>query len=142
MSSSPSAVASLAVVLKGLEVNAQRGDELRRVLCAHTARVLERLDELGVYTPNESGYPIVEIPLSDHRRISEVGRFLFHNGVYVTLAAYPLVPKAEVGFRVQLTSANTDEQVDTLLAAIEDLAERGELRRVGEEVTESVEAAA
>jgi 8-amino-7-oxononanoate synthase len=60
----------------------------------------------------------------------------------VTLAAYPLVLKAEVGFRVQLTAANTDEQVDTLLAAIEDLAERGELRRVGEEVIESVEAAA
>jgi 8-amino-7-oxononanoate synthase len=129
-------------VLKGLDVNASRGDELRRVLCAHTMRVLERLDELGVYTPNESGYPIIEIPLRDHHRISEVGRFLFNNGVYVTLAAYPLVPKNDVGFRVQLTSANTDEQVDTLLAAIEDLADRGELRLDGEEITDPVEAAA
>jgi 8-amino-7-oxononanoate synthase len=129
-------------VLKGLEVNAARGDELRRVLCDHTLRVLQRLDELGVYTPNESGYPIIEIPLRDHQRISEVGRFLFDNGVYVTLAAYPLVPKNDVGFRVQLTSANTDEQVDTLLAAIEDLAERGELRLDGEEANDTVEAAA
>jgi len=140
--SGPSPVASLAVVLKGLEVNAVRGDELRRVLCDHTLRVLQRLDELGVYTPNESGYPIIEIPLRDHQRISEVGRFLFDNGVYVTLAAYPLVPKNDVGFRVQLTSANTDEQVDTLLAAIEDLAERGELRLEGEEANDTVEAAA
>jgi GT2 family glycosyltransferase len=37
----------------------------------------------------------------------------------VTLAAYPLVPKAEVGFRAQLTAANTTEQVDALLAALE-----------------------
>jgi 8-amino-7-oxononanoate synthase len=140
--SGPSPVASLAAVLKGLDVNATRGDELRRVLCAYTARVLDRLDELGVYTPNESGYPIIEIPLSDHRRIAEVGRFLFDRGVYVTLAAYPLVPKVDVGFRVQLTSANTDEQVDTLLAAIEELAERGELRLEGEEATDTVGAAA
>jgi 8-amino-7-oxononanoate synthase len=140
--SGPSPVASLAAVLKGLDVNASRGDELRRVLCRLTARVLEHLDELGVYTPNESGYPIIEIPLSDHRRISEVGRFLFNNGVYVTLAAYPLVPKVDVGFRVQLTAANTDEQVDTLLAAIAELAERGDLRLDGEEITDPVEAAA
>ena len=33
----------------------------------------------------------------------------------MTLAAYPLVPKSEVGFRVQLTAANTDAEVDLLI---------------------------
>jgi 8-amino-7-oxononanoate synthase len=112
------------------------------VLCRHTMRVLDCLDELGVQTPNRSGYPIVEIPLSDHTRIGEVGRFLFHRGVYVTLAAYPLVPKAEVGFRAQLTAANTDEEVTTLIEALCELAERGDLRRVGDDVVETVEVAA
>jgi 8-amino-7-oxononanoate synthase len=46
----------------------------------------------------------------------------------VTLAAYPLVPKDEVGFRVQLTAANTVEEVDRLIAALEELAARGDLR--------------
>jgi 8-amino-7-oxononanoate synthase len=46
----------------------------------------------------------------------------------VTLAAYPLVPKDEVGFRAQLTAANTDAEVDMLIAAIEELAEAGELK--------------
>ena len=46
----------------------------------------------------------------------------------MTLAAYPLVPKAEVGFRVQLTAINTDAEVDTLIAALTELAERGELQ--------------
>ena len=54
--------------------------------------------------------------------------FLFDRGVYVTLAAYPLVPKDEVGFRVQLTAINTDEEIDRLISALEELVERGELR--------------
>jgi len=83
---------------------------------------------LGVETPNRSGLPIIEVPLRDHRRIDAVGRFLFDHGVYVTLAAYPLVPKDEVGFRIQLTAANTDDEVDTLIRAVEALAEAGELR--------------
>jgi len=60
-----------------------------------------------------------------------VGQFLFDRGVYVTLAAFPLVPKADVGFRVQLTAANTDAEVATLCAAIEELAHLGELRPAG-----------
>jgi len=38
------------------------------------------------------------------------------------------VPKDEVGFRVQLTAANTDAEVDRLIAALEELVARGELR--------------
>ena len=90
--------------------------------------MLDCLARLGVYTPNHSGFPIVEIPLRDHQRIDAVGRFLFERGVYVTLAAYPLVPRDEVGFRVQLTAANTDAEIDMLIAALEELAAAGELR--------------
>jgi 8-amino-7-oxononanoate synthase len=126
--SGPSPVASLAGVLVGFDVNENRGDELRRVLSERTRRVLGCLHRLGIHTPNNSGFPIVEIPLRDHLRIDAVGRLLFERGVYVTLAAYPLVPRDEVGFRVQLTAANTDAEVDTLIAAIEELANRGELR--------------
>ena len=46
----------------------------------------------------------------------------------MTLAAYPLVPKHEVGFRIQLTAANTAAEVDSLIAALEALAGAGELR--------------
>ena len=55
----------------------------------------------------------------------------------MTLAAYPLVPKDEVGFRIQLTAANTDEEVDTLIAALEELAAGGELRLRDEELEEA-----
>ena len=95
-------------------VRGQRAPRRRaaRELYRHTARVLDAVARLGVRTPNHSGLPIIEIPLRDHTRIDAVGRLLFERGVYVTLAAYPLVPKDEVGFRVQLTAANTDAEVD------------------------------
>jgi 8-amino-7-oxononanoate synthase len=126
--SGPSPVASLATVLTGLEVNERRGDALRADLYALTARVLDALRRLDVETPNRSGLPIIEIPLRDHARIDAVGRFLFERGIYVTLAAYPLVPRDEVGFRVQLTAANTVDEVDQLILALEELVDRGELR--------------
>ncbi len=126
--SGPSPVASLATVLAGFDVNESRGDELRATVFRHSSRVLDAMARLGVHTPNTSALPIIEIPLRDHERIDAVGRLLFDRGVYVTLAAYPLVPKNEVGFRAQLTAANTDAEVDALIAAIEELADRGELQ--------------
>src|SRR3954462_13913859 len=131
--SGPSPAASLATVLAGFDVNERRGDALRAELGRLTHRVLDELDRLDVVTPNHSGFPIIEIPITDHRRIDEVGRVLFDRGVYVTLAAYPLVPKDEVGFRVQLTSANTDAEVDRLIETLEELSDRGELRLRSEE---------
>jgi 8-amino-7-oxononanoate synthase len=129
--SGPSPVASLATVLAGFDVNEKRGDALRQVLFDRTKRVLDCLERLGVHTPNHSGFPIIEIPLRDHLRIDAVGRLLFDRGVYATLAAYPLVPRDEVGFRVQLTAANTDAQIDTLISALEELADAGELQTCG-----------
>jgi 8-amino-7-oxononanoate synthase len=126
--SGPSPVASLATVLAGFDVNEARGDALRAKLWGLTDRVLTAIRRLGIETPNRSGLPIIEVPLRDHVRIDAVGRFLFDHGVYVTLAAYPLVPKDEVGFRIQLTAANTDAEIDALIASLEALAAAGELR--------------
>jgi len=128
--SGPSPVASLATVLAGLDVNEQRGDKLRASLWQKTQRVLSALDELGVYTPNTSGFPIIEVPLVRDEDIAEVGRFLFRHGIYVTLAAYPLVPRHEVGFRLQVTAANTDEEIEQLVETLGKLAASFELQPV------------
>jgi len=131
--SGPSPVASLATVLEGLRVNDARGDQLRAKLHHLTARVLGRLGELGVYTPNHSGFPIIEVPLADPDSVDEVGNLLFDRGIYVTMAVYPLVPRDEVGFRLQLTAANTDEQVDHLCVVLGEVAERFKLQRAAGE---------
>jgi 8-amino-7-oxononanoate synthase len=126
--SGPSPVASLATVLTGLEVNEKRGDSIRAGLWRKTAAVLEQLDRLGVHTPNHSGFPIIEVPLARHEDIDAVGRFLFDNGIYVTLAAYPLVPRNEVGFRIQVTAANTDAEIEQLNDVLGRLVNRFDLQ--------------
>jgi 8-amino-7-oxononanoate synthase len=126
--SGPSPVASLATVLAGFDLNEKRGDVIRADLWEKTNRVLRRLDRLGIHTPNESGFPIVEIPLARHEDIDSVGRFLFERGIYVTLAAYPLVPKSEVGFRIQITAANTRAEIDQLLDVLGEVANRFDLQ--------------
>jgi 8-amino-7-oxononanoate synthase len=131
--SGPSPVASLATVIEGLNVNDRHGDDLRAELHRLTHRTLDRVRELNIATPNESGYPIIEISLADPDDIDAVGDYLFDRGIYVTLAAYPLVPRNEVGFRVQLTAANTDEQVDHLNEVLGEVAERFQVIAEGDE---------
>jgi len=126
--SGPSPVASLATTLAGFEVNDRRGDAIRADLWKKTADVLDCLDRIGAHTPNRSGFPIIEVPLARHEDIDAAGRFLFENGIYVTLAAYPLVPRDEVGFRIQLTAANTTAQVEQLNDVLGRLASRFDLQ--------------
>jgi 8-amino-7-oxononanoate synthase len=126
--SGPSPIASLASALVGLQINDTRGDELRAVLHARTRRVLDHLDKLGVTTLNTSGFPIIEVPLQDPDDLPRAGRFLLDHGIYATLAFYPGVPRHQVGFRLQLTAANTDQQVTQLLAALDQLADTIPLR--------------
>jgi 8-amino-7-oxononanoate synthase len=126
--SGPSPVASLATTLAGLEVNEKRGDTYRFEMYRKTRRVMDRLHELEIYTPNQTGFPLIEVPLANHEDIDTVGRYLFDRGVYVTMAAYPLVPKDEVGFRIQITAANTDEEIDHLIEVLTSLKDRFKLQ--------------
>jgi 8-amino-7-oxononanoate synthase len=132
--SGPSPVASLATTIAGLDVNERRGDALRADLWAKTQRVLDCLETLGARTPNSDGFPIIEVPLARADQVGDVGKFLFENGIYVTLAAYPLVPRSEVGFRIQLTAANTDGEIDQLIDVLGKLANRFDLQPATERV--------
>ena len=122
--SGPSPIASLATALEGLKVNERRGDLLRQAIHRKTHRILDALAMMGIATPNTSGYPIIEIPLAKSDDLDEVGRHLFRRGIYVTVAAYPLVPQDQVGFRIQITTANSDDQVDHLIEVLGELAGR------------------
>jgi 8-amino-7-oxononanoate synthase len=129
--SGPAPTASLATVLAGMSVNAKRGDAIRADLFRKSMKVLDHVRGLGVYTPNETNTPIIELPLAAGEDIDAVGKLLWDRGIYVTLAAYPLVPRDQVGFRAQVTAANTDAEIDELNAVITELAAAGRLRKAG-----------
>jgi len=82
-----------------------------------------------VATSNVSGFPLVELALADAADLDAVGRHLFDRGVYVTLAPYPVVPRKEAGFCIQLTAANTPDQVDHLLTVLQEVDDRFGFRR-------------
>ena len=126
--SGPSPIASLATTIAGLDVNAKRGDLYRFETYRKTKKVLDTLRDLDIYTPNQSGYPLIEVPLADHTDIDVVGRYLFDRGIYVTMAAYPLVPKEEVGFRLQITAANADDEIAQLCDVLGEINERFQLQ--------------
>ncbi|MDT9692820.1 aminotransferase class I/II-fold pyridoxal phosphate-dependent enzyme [Streptomyces sp. P9(2023)] len=128
--SGPSPTASLATALAGLDVNAERGDAIRADLHRKTTRILDHVRALDIATPNTDGLPIIEIPLADADDLEAVATFLWGRGIYVTLASYPLVPRDRVGFRIQVTAPNTDEEIDQLNAALTDLSRRFALQRV------------
>ncbi|GAA1969273.1 pyridoxal phosphate-dependent aminotransferase family protein [Catenulispora subtropica] len=120
--SGPSPTASLATVLAGLAVNRTRGDEIRGRLWHKTARVIDHVRKLGLSTPNTSGFPIIELPAREPSDIDEIATVLWERGIYVTLAAYPLVPRDQAGFRIQVTAANTEKEIDQLNETITELA--------------------
>ncbi|GIM90967.1 2-amino-3-ketobutyrate CoA ligase [Paractinoplanes toevensis] len=126
--SGPAPVASLATVWAGLDVNEKRGDELRGHLYRLTAKLLGHVRGLGVHTLNVDDTPVVEIPISADFDLIDVSERLWRAGQYVTLAPYPGVPRDEIGFRIQLTAAHTESQVDDLNAVLTSLARDGALR--------------
>jgi 8-amino-7-oxononanoate synthase len=128
--SGPAPTASLATVLAGMDVNEKRGDAIRADLFRKTMKVLDHVRALGVFTPNTGHTPVIELPLAAGEDIDAVGKLLWDRGIYVTLAAYPLVPRDQVGFRAQVTAANSDAEIDELNAVITELAAAGKLRRV------------
>lgn len=131
LSSGPSPIASLATTIAGLDVNERCGDLNRLDMYRMTERILDRLKELDIYSPNRSGYPSIKVPLADHEETDAVGRYLFDSGLYVTMDAYPLVPMDEVGFRIQVTAANDDEQIERLCEVLGEISERFALQHDG-----------
>ncbi len=120
--SGPSPVASLATVQAGFRLNAARGDSIRADLHRKTARVLDGLAQLGLRTLNRSGTPIIEVPIGTPEDTDAIGIHLFNRGIYVTMAPYPVVPRADVGVRIQVTAANTDEEIAHLLTVLAEIA--------------------
>ena len=87
---------------------------------AQSGRVaVGRLD--GERLSVEEVHRFPNVPLADADRVSEVGDLLFERGLYLTMCPYPIVPRREAGFRIQVTAANGEEHIDRLVDALHEL---------------------
>jgi 8-amino-7-oxononanoate synthase len=126
--SGPSPTASLATVLAGLEFNEKCGDRIRRGLYDKTTKVLSHVRFLGLDVLNVTGTPVIELPLAPGADMAHVAQMLWDRGIYVTLAAYPIIVREQVGFRIQITATHTDDQLTHLNAVLTEMTNAGLLR--------------
>jgi len=115
--SGPCPTASLATLYKGLEISAQRGDQMRNKLWQVTNQAVQGLKALGFTVLNKTGFPIVSVHIGNTPDLMTTANILFDEGILVTVAPYPMVKEGEECHRITLTSANTQEEVEQLLAA-------------------------
>lgn len=115
--SGPCPTASLATLYKGLEISVGRGDQIRNQLWQVTNQTVRGLTELGFTVLNKTGFPIVSVHVGNTPDLVTTANMLFDEGILVTVAPYPMVKEGEECHRITLTSANTQEEVDRLLAA-------------------------
>lgn len=115
--SGPSPTASLATLLQGLAVNDVRGDAIRDRLWALTQRVVVGLRGLGFEVDNRTGFPIVSARIGDSALLEKCANLLFERGILVTVCLFPRAKRGEETFRITVTAANTDDEVDELLVA-------------------------
>lgn len=117
--SGPCPTASLATLLKGLEINEKRGDLNRANLLSLTEKTIAGLRELGFTVLNKTYFPIVSVHIGDTKKLVDTANILLKEGILVTVCPYPMVKKGDEVHRITITSANTNEEVDKLINAFE-----------------------
>ena len=128
--SGPSPVASLATTIAGLEVNRTRGDIARFAIWQRSHRVLDALERLGHRDARTRAGS-----RSSRSRSPTTTRSTTSAGTCSTRGSTPRwrptrwCPKDEVGFRIQVTAANTDEEIDHLIEVLGSLRDRFQLHQ-------------
>lgn len=127
--SGPAPISILSCLLKSFEVNRQEGNEIRAYLYKISKNLEREIERMGWRNENHTGFPVYRMTLENAEDVDFAGEFLYEHGVYVTLAPYPLVPKNEAGFRIQLTAANTEKEIEHLMEVLKELDKRVRIQR-------------
>ena len=91
---------------------------LRERLHANTARFRGGL-ERGGFQLRPGEHPIIPVMLGDAALAGRMAAALLEHGVYVIGFSYPVVPRGQARIRTQMSAALTAEQIDTAVAAFQ-----------------------
>jgi glycine C-acetyltransferase len=109
------APAVAATSLKVLDILSE-STELRDRLESNAKQFRSRMADHGFDIPAGS-HPIVPIMLGDASLASRMAAMMLEEGVYVIGFSYPVVPMGKARIRVQLSSAHTQEDIETAIDA-------------------------
>jgi glycine C-acetyltransferase len=104
---SPVVVAGLR---KALEL-AQKEPELRTKLWHNVAFMRKKLADHGVPV-GETTSQVIPIMVRDDARIFQMGEEVFRGGVFINPVKYPAVGKHKSRFRMSISAAHTEEELD------------------------------
>ena len=104
---SPVVVAGLR---KALEI-ARTEPQLREKLWHNVAFMRKKLADHGVPV-GETSSQVIPIMVRDDARIFQMGEEVFRNGVFINPVKYPAVGKHKSRFRMSISAAHTEEELD------------------------------
>jgi glycine C-acetyltransferase len=104
---SPVVVAGLR---KALEL-AQKEPELRKKLWHNVAFMRKKLAEHGVPVGDTTSQ-VIPIMVRDDARIFQMGEEVFRGGVFINPVKYPAVGKHKSRFRMSISAAHTEEEME------------------------------
>jgi 7-keto-8-aminopelargonate synthetase-like enzyme len=117
--SGPTAVACLATALAGLRLNRRDGDVRRRHIHRLTSRLVRESVSIGFEVDNDSDFPIVGIVMGGWNAIVTACRILWDHDILITPATFPAVPADRNLVRFSITAANTEQEMDQAIQALE-----------------------
>lgn len=104
--------------IKAIEI-AEKAEDRRRILAAHTERFRSGLQNAGFeLLPGQT--PIIPVMLHEARLAQDMASALDERGVYVAGFFYPVVPAGKARIRTQMSAALTDSDIDFAIAAFTD----------------------
>ncbi|OYT50952.1 MAG: 8-amino-7-oxononanoate synthase [Desulfurococcales archaeon ex4484_217_2] len=106
-----------AANIKALEIVMSEPERVRR-LWDNRNYFKKELDSMGFNT-GRSQTPIIPVIVGDTKKVKELARMLFDEGIFVLPIVYPMVPRGTERIRNQVNADHTREDLDKALNAYE-----------------------
>jgi len=120
VNSGPCPTASLSSALTGLQISQSgEGDVIRRRIHDLTRRFVDGVREVGLVVQNEGMFPLVSVEIGTIAAVTQAAKILWSKGILITPAVYPNAPIKGSMLRFTITAANTPEEIDAAIDALE-----------------------
>ena len=112
----PASIASVSAAIDIIEEEPERRERLRR----NTNKMLNGFKALGFDT-GRSETPIIPLIVGDDHKAFLMAKMLHDKGIFANVAVSPAVPNGNALIRTSYMATHTDEQLDKVLQAFEEV---------------------
>jgi 8-amino-7-oxononanoate synthase len=111
-----------AGILKALDIF-EAEPELRKQLWDNVAFMQKGLRDAGI-SVGDSECQVIPIMVQDDARVFEIGETLMNEGIYLNPVKYPAVPKHKSRFRMSVSAAHSQEELEEGVRIITNVLQR------------------